>query len=127
MSGEVRVGDAERERAAEALADHYAAGRLDHAEYVERLDAIWTARTRADLDMLFHDLPRAARPEPASRSRRSGPPFPLIALAVLVVGVVVLTHLPIVLLLLVGVVLFKVARRRSQACLGPRRSAAARW
>jgi hypothetical protein len=127
MSDEVRVGDTERERAAEALADHYAAGRLDHAEYVERLDAIWTARTHADLDMLFHDLPRMTRPEPVASARRAGPPFPLIALAVLVVGVVVLTHLPVILLLLAGVVLFKIARGRTRSCLGPRRSAAARW
>ena len=31
------------------LAEHYADGRLDTEEHDERLDAIWSARTRADL------------------------------------------------------------------------------
>jgi hypothetical protein len=106
MSGEFRIGDAERERAASALADHYAAGRLDHDEYSERLDAIWTARTRADLDVLFADLPRLAAPEPPPRRRGLGAlPLPIAALLVLLVGALVITHLPLILLVL-GVVLF---------------------
>ncbi|MFI2708446.1 DUF1707 domain-containing protein, partial [Nocardioides sp. CER28] len=99
MSGDTRIGDAEREQAAAALADHYTAGRLEHSEYAERLDAIWTARTRADLDTLFHDLPRLAPPEPPARRRDRGRlPLPVVALLVLVVGGLVLTHLPLVLL-----------------------------
>lgn len=106
MSGEFRIGDAERERAASALADHYAAGRLDHDEYSERLDAIWTARTRADLDVLFADLPRLAAPEPPPRRRGLGAlPLPIVVLLVLLVGALVITHLPLILLVL-GVVLF---------------------
>ena len=57
-----RIADSDRERAMADLAGHYADGRLDHEEYDERLDAIWTARTRADLAVLFSDLPR---PQPA--------------------------------------------------------------
>lgn len=112
---EIRVGDLEREQAASALGDHYAAGRLDAAEYAERLDAAWSARTRADLAVLFHDLP-VARPAPArpptrsGRSGRSGLPWPAWALVVLVVGGIVLTHLPVLLLILAAIVLFKVAR-----------------
>jgi hypothetical protein len=120
---EIRVGDAEREQAASALGDHYAAGRLDPTEYAERLDAAWSARTRADLTVLFTDLPPAA-PQPApgfgatagrGRSGRSGRdglrlPFPVLALAVLVVGGLVITHLPFLVLFLVALVLFKVAR-----------------
>ncbi|CAM3804330.1 hypothetical protein NOZE110980_15950 [Nocardioides zeicaulis] len=45
----LRVSDADRERAMADLATHYAEGRLDHEEYDERLDAIWTARTRVPL------------------------------------------------------------------------------
>ena len=68
---DIRIGDADRERAMADLAMHYADGRLDHEEYDERLDAIWTARTKADLRVLFDDLPRpqAARPAPV----RPGP------------------------------------------------------
>jgi hypothetical protein len=53
----LRVGDAERDRAVEALREHFAAGRLDADELDERLDAALTARTRADLARLFTDLP----------------------------------------------------------------------
>ena len=72
------------------LAGHYADGRLDHEEYDERLDAIWTARTRADLAVIFSDLPRpqVTYPSPparaASRSggrRRRFPLLPVIARA----------------------------------------------
>lgn len=114
MTGEIRIGDVERERAGAALGDHYAAGRLDHSEYAERLDAIWTARTQADLDILFHDLPRLTQPEPPAR-RRGRWPLPVVALFVLVVGALVITHLPVV-LLVVGVVLFmKMGRHRGRA------------
>ena len=53
---------------------HYADGRLDHEEYDERLDAIWTARTRADLALLFSDLPRpqASPPREAGARRAAG-------------------------------------------------------
>lgn len=59
---EPRIGDAERDVATARLGDHFAAGRLDHDEYDERLDAIWSARTGADLDQVFWDLPRAVAP-----------------------------------------------------------------
>lgn len=111
MSGEFRIGDAERDRAASALADHYAAGRLDHDEYSERLDAIWTARTRADLDVLFADLPRLAAPEPPPRRRGPGRlPLPIVALLVLVVGALVITHLPLIVLVLAVVLVVKLGR-----------------
>ncbi len=64
---EPRIGDAERDVATARLGDHFAAGRLDHEEYDERLDAIWSARTRADLDQLFWDLPVMSTPRPAPR------------------------------------------------------------
>ena len=51
------------------LAGHYADGRLDHEEYDERLDAIWTARTRADLAVLFSDLPRPQATYPPGQAR----------------------------------------------------------
>lgn len=99
---DTRIGDAEREGATARLNDHFAAGRLDHEEYAERLDAIWSARTRADLDQLFWDLPRTPAPVVAARSARvarSGMPtfVPVLVIAVLV-AVAVLKSAPLVLL-----------------------------
>jgi hypothetical protein len=59
MSGPpIRIGNDERQAAAHALGDHYAQGRLEAGEYEERVSAAFTARTSADLDELFADLPR---------------------------------------------------------------------
>jgi hypothetical protein len=133
--GHLLLSDAERDRAAAELADHYAEGRLGVEEHGERLDRIWAARTRADLLPIFRDLPRpaAAPAAPAPRSgwggtgasgwsrprtpyagpRRTGlralPTPVLVVLGVLLV-LTVLTHLPLVLLGLL--VWFFVARTR---------------
>ncbi|MGH9101009.1 MAG: DUF1707 SHOCT-like domain-containing protein, partial [Acidimicrobiales bacterium] len=53
----LRIGDAERNAAADALSQHYSAGRLDDAELKERLDRAMSARTGADLGGLMADLP----------------------------------------------------------------------
>ena len=112
---QLRIGDAERERAQTALADHYAAGRLDHDEYTQRLDQIWAARTSAELHRVFTDLPGAGptgpvrsatypystplsrRPSSTTRSRRSRPPTPLLALLVVLGAIAVVSHLPLIL------------------------------
>ena len=47
---EVRASDAERERAANALRDHLTEGRLTLDELSERLDRIYAAKTRAELE-----------------------------------------------------------------------------
>lgn len=111
----LRIGDVEREEAASALAEHYAAGRLAHDEYLERLDALWTARTRADLGVLFRDLPSMRPAAPVGVRRRGGPPWPVMVVLVLVGALVVLTHLPLILLVLAGVLLFRATRRRRRA------------
>jgi hypothetical protein len=123
VNGDIRVGDAEREQAAAVLGEHYAAGRLEHSEYAERLDAIWTARTRADLDVLFADLPRLQPPAPVPRHGRM--PLPVVAVLVLVVGALVLTHLPVVALVVAVVLIARVGRFRG----GPprRHRPASRW
>lgn len=54
----LRIGYAEREAAVRELGEHYAAGRLDAAEYEERTAAAYAARTADDLVPLFGDLPR---------------------------------------------------------------------
>jgi hypothetical protein len=60
----MRIGDADREQLAEALGEHFIAGRLDYAEFDSRLTAAYGARTRADAEALFVDLPgpRPLRP-----------------------------------------------------------------
>lgn len=63
----VRIGDAERDRVIDQLADHHAAGRLTLAEFEDRLAAASTARTGADLALLTADLPAPTAP-PADRS-----------------------------------------------------------
>ena len=53
----MRVGDAEREAAADTLRTHYVKGRLDGDEFQQRLERCLVAKTYADLDPLFGDLP----------------------------------------------------------------------
>lgn len=60
----IRASDAERERTAEALNQHFLAGRLTSDEYDERLSRAYAARTREDLQRLLGDLPPLPRPEP---------------------------------------------------------------
>ena len=75
-----RVGEAERAAACDALAEHFAAGRLDPAELDDRLARAVAARSHADLHVLFADLrPRRAVPdaapgpaEPATVPRAAG-------------------------------------------------------
>lgn len=53
----LRVSDAERNEVAELLGQHYADGRLDQAEFDERVNRTMAAKTRGDLTGLFDDLP----------------------------------------------------------------------
>ncbi len=73
-----RIGDVERDQAVEYLREHLALGRIDQAEFDERLDVALTARFADDLTPLFADLPApkpgrptAAVPPPAPASRPS--------------------------------------------------------
>jgi Domain of unknown function (DUF1707) len=56
---EMRIGDAERSAVADRLAKHFSDGRLDQAEFSERLDRAMRAKTMGDLTGLLHDLPEA--------------------------------------------------------------------
>jgi Domain of unknown function (DUF1707) len=60
---QIRIGYAERSAAQEALDEHLTAGRLDPDEYADRYAAAEIARTQAELDALFTDLPA---PHPSS-------------------------------------------------------------
>lgn len=98
---ELRIGDAEREAAVAALGEHYALGRITKEEYDERTAAAMAARTRADLLPLFADLQAPEQPKPARPVYRGSraPWLPAVFVPVLVVliGLTVLTHLPIIL------------------------------
>ena len=58
----IRVSHAERTEVADRLSKHYGDGRLDEEEFNERLDRAMKAKTRADLDGLFDDLPDSGEP-----------------------------------------------------------------
>jgi hypothetical protein len=73
-TGNLRVGDAERESVASQLADHHAAGRLTIEELDDRLTATWSARTRAELAATVADLPTPAPTPPTPSARRPSPP-----------------------------------------------------
>ncbi|HWE65284.1 MAG TPA: DUF1707 domain-containing protein [Acidimicrobiales bacterium] len=76
---DVRASDTERNEVADKLSRHFAEGRLDQAEFKERLDQAMGAKTRGDLHGLFDDLPRlAAGPAPPPSRRRRLVPFLLI-------------------------------------------------
>ncbi|MFZ2056566.1 MAG: DUF1707 domain-containing protein [Acidimicrobiales bacterium] len=62
----MRVSDAERSEIGEQLSKHYGDGRLDAAEFQERLDRAMSAKTRADLSGLLVDLPSLVTPEQAT-------------------------------------------------------------
>lgn len=53
----MRAADSDRERIAEQLRVAHAEGRLDLAEYDERVQQAWAARTYGELDVLTGDLP----------------------------------------------------------------------
>lgn len=69
---QMRVSDVERTAIADRLAKHFGDGRLDEAEFRERLDRAMRATTMADLTGLLSDLPDAepAQPELPAGNRR---------------------------------------------------------
>ncbi|RDI49042.1 DUF1707 SHOCT-like domain-containing protein [Nocardia mexicana] len=63
-----RASDAERQQVAELLARHLSEGRLDLAEYDQRVAQVYATTTRDDLKLVLSDLPklpkqRAAQPK----------------------------------------------------------------
>jgi len=70
----MRVSDADRERVAERLREHFAAGRLTSEELDERVTAALGAKTAGELQTVLSDLP-----EPAPAGPQPGqvpPPWP---------------------------------------------------
>jgi hypothetical protein len=54
---DLRVSDQERDQAARALREHFAAGRLTQEELNERVHAAYQARTQQQLEAQLRDLP----------------------------------------------------------------------
>src|SRR5580700_10275292 len=85
---QLRVSDAERQAVTDRLSEHYAEGRLDQAEFDDRSGRALSAKTRADLNGLFDDLPAPAVPPsdqlPQIRSRRRAHPGMVLVLIVLI-------------------------------------------
>ncbi|WAL69872.1 DUF1707 domain-containing protein [Amycolatopsis cynarae] len=69
----MRLSDAERDEAIEALSEHVRSGRLDLDEFGTRSARASTARTRSELVPLFSDLPE---PHPAVLRAMTVPPAP---------------------------------------------------
>ena len=61
MDDRFRASDADRDRVADALREHYAAGRLSADELDERLTTALSARTLGELNQVLTDLPGPGR------------------------------------------------------------------
>src|SRR5579863_9746282 len=57
VPGDLRVSDADRDRALAALSEHYQAGRLTLDEFEERSEQTLKSKTARELTGLFTDLP----------------------------------------------------------------------
>lgn len=125
----LRVGDAERHGAVDALGEHFVAGRLDQEEHHQRCTQAMQARTAADLMQLFADLPlphpdvvqlptappqggvqRAAqRGTPGRAGASPARSYPTMLVAVVaIIAIAALVRAPLLLILLVGLAIYLV-------------------
>src|SRR5215467_10587024 len=79
MDDSLRTSDADRDRVAARLRDHFAEGRLTREELDERLTAALNAKTHGELHRILADLPEPTPVVPHGRPRpRLGAPFPVV-------------------------------------------------
>jgi Domain of unknown function (DUF1707) len=108
----MRVSDAERQEVADRLAEHFSSGRLDQAEFDERVGRAMSAKTRADLNGLFDDLPGTGAPaatDPSAGQLRRRRRHPVLLAALIVFVAIAASHVVWPLLwigFLVAIVLF---------------------
>jgi DUF1707 SHOCT-like domain len=114
----LRVSDAERADVADKLSKHYGDGRLDQAEFNERMERAMSAKTHGDFAGLLADLPDlpdgaepgASPPANVTRSPSRSPMYRLFVLILIVVAAALLgqalIHSFFPWLLLVAVVAF---------------------
>jgi hypothetical protein len=74
-SDALRVGDREREQAVAVLHDAVGGGYLNLAEFEERSQTVYAAKTRGDLRTALADLPTAAALIPPAGSALAGGPI----------------------------------------------------
>lgn len=67
-NADIRVGNADRDMLADLLADAYSFGRLDSAEYHERLDKAMEIKTVGEIMPVVGDLITARMAQPQERS-----------------------------------------------------------
>jgi Domain of unknown function (DUF1707) len=87
----LRVSHAERTEVADRLSRHYGDGRLDEEEFNERLDRAMKAKTQADLDGVFADLPDVGGPSRADEFKAVAPQRhrrPLFVRILFIIGVI---------------------------------------
>ena len=87
----LRVSDAERQAVTDRLSEHFAAGRLDQAEFDERTSQAMNAKTRGDLSGLFNDLPDTGAPAVPEHHRRRR--HPVLLTALVVVALIATAHI----------------------------------
>jgi hypothetical protein len=97
--GDMRVSDADRDRAVSELSEHFQAGRLTSEEFDERSGQALRARTGSDLEVLFADLPRPQPPAMPTPPVNPGPVAPRMS------GALLLAPLAIALAVVVGALL----------------------
>ena len=108
----LRVSDAERQAVTDRLAEHFGDGRLDQAEFDERVGRAMSAKTRADLNGLFADLPETGAPaatDPSTGQPRRRHRHPVLLAALIVFVAIAAAHVVWPLLwigFLVAIVLF---------------------
>jgi Domain of unknown function (DUF1707) len=88
----LRVSDAERQAVADRLAEHFSEGRLDQAEFDERVGQAMGAKTRADLSGLFDDLPGTGAPAVPEHHLRRRQRHPVLLIALVVVVAIAASH-----------------------------------
>jgi hypothetical protein len=100
--GDLRVSDADRDRAVAELSEHFQNGRLTQEEFEDRSGRALQARTGSELSQLFTDLPgrpapsawmpsagMAAAPSGPVVMRRGGMPVGRIIIACVIVSIIV--------------------------------------
>lgn len=88
----LRAADADRERVAERLRTSHTEGRLDLAEFQQRVERCYEAKTVGELEQLVTDLPRHDEPDEGRSLRRFLPPrLGLAPLAAILIALIVIS------------------------------------
>lgn len=90
--GDLRVSDADRDRAVAELSEHFQTGRLTQEEFEDRSGQALRARTGRELSELFTDLPPSMPPaatSPGSMRRRGPVPVGRVVIACVIAAIIV--------------------------------------